>query len=396
MTPPLAGITVLDLGQVYHGPYCGVLLGFFGARVIKVEQPVGDLVRHRAPGDTNPYPFYLLNSNKESIVIDLKTDEGRELLLSLVERADVLVENFNAGVMERLNLGWDVLHERNPELVYASGRGFRGTESIPAMDLTIQAASGAMWATGFPDAPPVKAGPAICDFLGGAHLFAGVLGALFGRERGGGGRRVSVSMMETMVWSLASVMGGHFDQRARGLPPRVGNRHPGLALAPYNVYEAVDGFVAIICVAERQWVAVCEAIGRADLLADERLASTVGRAQHVDVVDGAITEWTRSRTRREVADLLTAVGVPCAPVNSIGEVLDDPELNRHGFFQDMEVTEGRTLRLATSPIVFDDAEEAPPLGRGPDQGQHTAQILTEVAGLSCEQVSDLYARGIVG
>jgi formyl-CoA transferase len=122
----------------------------------------------------------------------------------------------------------------------------------------------------------------------------------------------------------------------------------------------------------------------------------VGRAQHVDVVDGAITEWTKSRTRREVADLLTAVGVPCAPVNSIGEVLDDPELNRHGFFQDMEVTEGRTLRLATSPIVFDDAQEAPPLGRGPDQGQHTTQVLTELAGLTCEQVSDLHARGIVG
>ena len=172
---------------------------------------------------------------------------------------------------------------------------------------------------------------------------------------------MSVAMLETMVWSLASVLGGHFDQSERGLPPRVGNRHPGLAVAPYNVYEAGDGYISIICVAERHWVALCEAIDRLDLLEDERMASTVGRARHVDEVDAAITEWTTARTRREIADMLTKVGVPCAPVNSIAEVLDDPTLNESEFFQDLEVNAGanaapcnvtrRTRETGTTPAT---------------------------------------------
>src|SRR4029453_18636494 len=206
---PLEGMLVLDLGQVYNGPYCGLLLGFMGARVLKIEPPEGDVVRRRKR-NVEPYPLVMLNSNKESVVLDLKHLKGKALFLRLVEKADVLVENFAAGVMDRLELGWDRLRVRNPRLVYGVGTGFGLTgpyRDLPAMDLTIQAMSGIMNATGFPDRPPVKAGPAVSDFLAGVHLFSGILGALLQRERTGLGQLVEVAMLEASIMALASAIG---------------------------------------------------------------------------------------------------------------------------------------------------------------------------------------------
>ena len=189
---PLEGMLVLDLGQVYRGPYCGLLLSFMGARVLKIEPPEGDIVRRRKR-NVEPYPLVMLNSNKESVVLDFKHPEGKALFLRLVRRADVVVENFAAGVMDRLGLGWDVLHAENPRLVFGTGKGFGLSgpyRDLPAMDLTIQAMSGIMNATGFPDLPPVKAGPAVCDFLAAVHLFGGIMSALLHRERSGEGQLV--------------------------------------------------------------------------------------------------------------------------------------------------------------------------------------------------------------
>src|SRR6266852_9971844 len=195
---PLEGMLVLDLGQIYNGPYCGLLLSFMGARVLKIEPPEADVVRRRKR-NVEPYPLVMLNSNKESVVLDFKRPEGKALFLRLVRQADVVVENFAADVMDRLGLGWDVLHKENPRLVYGSGTGFGLTgpyKDLPAMDLTIQAMSGIMNATGYPDRPPVKAGPAVSDFLAGVHLCAGILAALLHRERGGQGQLVEVAMLE--------------------------------------------------------------------------------------------------------------------------------------------------------------------------------------------------------
>src|SRR5499426_4749042 len=210
---PLEGMLVLDMGQIYQGPYCGLLLGFMGARVLKIESPDGDVVRRRKR-NIEPYPLVMLNSNKESVILDLKHPEGKALFLRLVGKADVVVENFAAGVMDRLGLGWDVLRAENPRLVYGSGNGFGLTgpyRELPAMDLTVQAMSGIMNATGFPDLPPVKAGPAVSDFLAGVHLFAGIVGALLHRERTGRGQRVEVAMLEASVMALASAIGALMD-----------------------------------------------------------------------------------------------------------------------------------------------------------------------------------------
>src|SRR5262245_29528409 len=188
---------VLDLGQIYNGPYCGLLLGFMGARVLKIESPEGDIVRRRKR-QVEPYPLVMLNSNKESVVLDLKQQDGKALFLRLARKADVVVENFAVGVMNRLGLGWDVLVKENPRPVKASGKGFGLSgpcSDWPAMTLTSSAMSGAMIATGFPDGARVKACPAVCAFLGGVHPFAGILGALEQRERTGRGQFVEVAML---------------------------------------------------------------------------------------------------------------------------------------------------------------------------------------------------------
>src|SRR5205809_330394 len=255
MSRPLDGMLVLDLGQIYQGPYCGLLLGFMGARVLKIESPEGDIVRRRKR-QVEPYPLVMLNSNKESVVLDLKQPDGKALFLSLVRKADVVVENFAVGVMDRLGLGWDVLQKENPRLVYGSGTGFGLTgpyRDLPAMDLTIQAMSGIMNATGFPDRAPGKAGPAVCDFLGGVHLFDGILGALVQRARTGRGQFVEVAMLEAAIIALASALGAYMDGESDRVGARTGNRHPALAMAPYNVYATNDGHVAIFTASERHW-----------------------------------------------------------------------------------------------------------------------------------------------
>ena len=262
---PLSGITVLDLGQVYQGPYATMLMARAGADVIKIEPPDGEPVRRRSSVSMGAMlPLAMLNANKRGITLNLKSEEGRGLLLRLVERADVLLENFAPGVMDRLGVGWEVLHALNPRLVYASGSGFglSGPDrDALAMDLTVQAVSGAMSVTGFPDGPPVKSGPAFADFLSGTHLYGAVMTALFERSRTGQGRLVEVAMMETIYPALASNL-----SLLHGTPgavtTRTGNRHGGLSIAPYNVYPASDGYVAILCIKETHWANLLRAMGR--------------------------------------------------------------------------------------------------------------------------------------
>src|SRR5580765_3231189 len=303
---PLEGMLVLDLGQVYHGPYCGLLLSFMGARVLKIEPPEGDIVRRRKR-NVEPYPLVMLNSNKESVVLDFKHPEGKALFLGLVRRADVVVENFAAGVMDRLGLGWEVLRAENPRLVYGTGKGFGLSgpyRDLPAMDLTIQAMSGIMNATGFPDLPPVKAGPAVCDFLGGVHLFAGILGALVQRERTGQGQFVEVAMLDAAIIALASALGVFMDGD-KSVPARTGNRHPALAMAPYNVYETRDGHIAIFTASDRHWESITKVLGREELRTHPDYASTPGRAAQVEQIDAMVTGGTRGRTMNEVMTILT-------------------------------------------------------------------------------------------
>ncbi len=393
---PLDGMLVLDLGQIYNGPYCGLLLGFMGARVLKIEPPEGDVVRRRKRG-VEPYPLVLLNSNKESVVLDLKHPEGKALFLRLARRADVVVENFAVGVMDRLGLGWDVLRAENPRLVYATGTGFGLTgpyRDLPAMDLTIQAMSGIMNATGFADRPPVKAGSAVCDFLAGIHLFAGVVSALLHRERTGQGQRVEVAMLEAAVVALASALGAFMDGDV-GVPERTGNRHPALAMAPYNVYPARDGYVAIFTASERHWHSIARVLGREDLLANPDFATTPARAARTEEIDAMVEAWTCQRSKDEVLAALERAHVPCAPVRTTREVVNDPHLLARGLWVDVEHPRRGKTRVPVSPIRLHGCRPAAVERVAPLLGQDTDRVLAELLGLGAGELAALHAAGVI-
>jgi crotonobetainyl-CoA:carnitine CoA-transferase CaiB-like acyl-CoA transferase len=392
---PLQGMLVLDLGQIYQGPYCGLLLGFMGARVLKIESPEGDIVRRRKR-NVEPYPLVMLNSNKESVILDLKHPDGKALFLRLAGKADVVVENFAAGVMDRLGLGWEVLRTGNPRLVYASGTGFGLSgpyRDLPAMDLTIQAMSGIMNATGYPDRPPVKAGPAVCDFLGGVHLFAGVMSALVHRERTGQGQFVEVAMLDAAVLALASALGVFMDGDP-AIPARTGNRHPALAMAPYNVYETRDGHVAIFTASDRHWESIARVLRREDLLTDPHYATTPGRAAKGDEIDAMVTEWTRRLTKDEVLAALTEAHVPCAPVRTTREVVNDPHLNQRGLWADIDHPRRGKTRVPNSPIRLHGADPGTVARPAPLLGQDTDRVLSEVLGLTADELAALRAAGV--
>lgn len=364
----LDDLAVVEIGHVYNGPYCGLLFAHLGATVIKVEPPGGDPVRFRS-SPVSTHEFVMLNSSKRSVELDLKSERDRADFFALLERADVLIENFGPGVMTRLGLDVDELHERFPRLVIATGKGFGSSgpyASMPAMDLTIQAMSGAMASTGFPDGPPTKAGPAFADFLGGAHLFAGALAAIHERDRTGAGQVVEVSIHDTIYPALASVFGAMFN--AGPTPPaRNGNRHSGGALSPYNAYRAADGFVGILAMSQGHFRGLAEAMGRPDLIDDPRFVTGIDRVAHMDEIDEVVQAWTAERTRWEIVDVLRAAGVPAAPVLEPHEVVDDPHLRDRGMVLEVDhpvrgrvLVPGSPIRLGPEPVP--DVVAAPELG----------------------------------
>jgi crotonobetainyl-CoA:carnitine CoA-transferase CaiB-like acyl-CoA transferase len=393
----LAGVRVLDLGKIYNGPYCSLLLAHLGADVVKIEPPGGETLRYRAEPGTETHEFLMLNSNKRSLVLDLKRPEGREVLRDLVHEADVLIENFARDAMERMGLGYDTLATINPRLVYGSGKGYGRYgpyADMAAMDITVQAMSGVIASTGFPDGPPVKAGPAFMDFLGGIHLFSGVLAALLQRATTGRGQLVDVSMHDSVFPTLASAIGGIFNRVREDIPERTGNRHSGLAVAPYGVYPTSDGHIALFCVTEGHWKALLTAMEREDLLEDARFGSTHLRAGHLEEVDAQVSAWTVLHEKWDLVRTLEGCGVPCAPVQTVHEVVDDTHLKERGMIRYVDHPRlgrvpvvGNPLQLTDSPLT--EVRPAPTLGKDSDE------VLRELAGYDADRICALRSARVI-
>ncbi len=394
---PLAGITVLDLGQIYQGPYATLLMAKAGADVIKIEPPGGEPIRARTRlGRHAAIPLAMLNANKRAVTLNLKAPGGPALLERMVLRADVLLENFAPGVMDRLGVGWERLHAVNPRLVYASGSGYglSGPDRDRlAMDLTVQATSGIMSVTGFPDGPPTKAGPALVDFLGGIHLYAGVLTALYERHFTGIGRLVEVAMQETVYPALASSL-GYVHKTGGALPPRTGNRHSGLASAPYNVYRAADGHVAITCVVEAHWAGLLAAMGRPELASDPRFADNAARVANLDATDAAVEAWTATLPKEAIAALARRHRVPCAPVRDLLEVMNDPHMHARGMLEWIDHPEFGRLVAPNSPLRLHGAD-AVPTRPSPGLGEHDEAVYRDWLGLSGDEIAALREGGVL-
>jgi CoA:oxalate CoA-transferase len=394
--PPLTGLLVLDLGQIYNGPYCSFLLARAGATVIKIEPPGGENMRRRAVVGGAILPFAMLNSNKRFITLNLKSEAGRDLLLDLSVKADVVVENFAPGVMDRLGVGPQALLKRNPRLVYGAGSGFGWTgpyREYPAMDLTVQAMSGVMSITGEADGPPMKAGPALCDFFGGVHLYGAIVTALFERERTGEGRFVEVAMLDAVYPSLSSALGLWYGTQGAA-PARTGNRHSGLAEAPYNVYPTNDGWLALICVTDQHWQSLTTAMERVDLQSDERLGSLKGRVANMDEVDALVSAWTRRFGKEELFALLMRHRVPCAPVRELSEVTSDTHMRQRGTLQTIHHPTLGEIPLYAGPMRFEGSDEIE-IEPSKALGADTDDILAELLGKSAVDISALRQMGAV-
>ncbi len=393
---PLRSLTVIDLGQIYNGSYATFLMAMAGARVIKIEPRTGEHLRRRASVGGAALPFAMLNSNKLCATLDLKTAHGKQLLHDMVRRADVLLENFAPGTMDRLGIGWDQLREVNPRLVYASGSGYGLSgpyRDYPAMDLTVQAMAGVMSVTGFADRPPVKAGPAICDFFGGVHLYGGVMTALVERSLTGLGRCVEVSMQEAVYASLSSNL-GLFMGHDPVVPMRTGNRHGGLAEAPYNVYATRDGYIAILCVGETHWRSLLDAMQRQELADDPRFSSLAARVAHIDAVDAVVGAFAVQHDKDSLFKLLMRHRVPAAPVRDLDEVIHDQHLLERRAIEWIDHPDLGRVPLPNSPMRYDGVE---PLPIVPSRrlGQDNEAVYCDWLGLPAEDLAALRDQGVV-
>lgn len=393
---PLDGILIVDLSQIYNGPYATFLLATGGAHVIKVEPPGGEPLRKRGVVGGAALPFAMLNGCKQSIVLDLKTEAGKTALLDLIRQADVVVENFAPGTMDRLGLSAETLQALNPRLIYASSSGFGSDgpyKSYPAMDLTVQAMSGVMSITGYADRPPVKAGPALCDFFAGVHLYGAIVTALYEREHTGIARKLEVSMQDAVYPSLSSSLGMHWGQQdaENPPPPRTGNRHGGLAEAPYNVYPTSDGWIAIICVGEAHWKSFAKLMGQPELADDPRFSTLKQRVASMDTVDAIVGAWTNQRSKEVAFKEMMAAGVPCAPVRDLTEVMNDPNMHARGSLQWQNHPELGRIVVQHSPLRFAGVTPCT-LEPSHELGADTAAVLRDRLGWSDDAINHSLAQ----
>lgn len=393
---PLEGIKVLDLGQIYNGPYAGFLLAHAGADVVKVEPLGGEVLRKRGGGLGTPFSLTMLNTNKRGLVIDLKHPDGKQLLIDLVKEADILLENFAPGAMARLGLGADKLLKENPCLIYGSSTGYGLTgpdRDNLAMDLTVQAVGGVMSINGPEDGPPLKAGLAVCDFVGGVHLYSAMVTALYERTVTGKGRVVEVAMQEA-IYSILTSNIASMERQGWKHSPRRGNKHPTNGSAPYNVYKCIDGHVVIICVQEAHWQNLCNLMGREDLQSDARFATQAIRAKNEDFVDEAIITWTRHKSKSEVVCLMCEYRVPAAQVRNLEEVIADPHMHQRGMLHNIEHPIMGKVVVPSSPLRFHGSPD-PEVKLEPVVGEHTDLVLTEWLGFGDKTISNLKKHSVI-
>ena len=393
---PLDGIRVLDLTRVLAGPYCTMFLGDLGAEVVKVEQPgVGDDTRGWGPpfvGGESAY-FLCVNRNKKSITVDFKSQDGIVLLRRLAERADVLIENFRPGTMERLGLGEKDLRANNSRLIYASLSGFGADgpmSDAPGYDLIVQAWGGLMSITGMPDGDPTKVGVAIIDLVAGLILGKAIVSALFAREQLGIGQKIDTSLLEAEVACLINVGSNYLIEGK--IPGRWGNAHS--SIVPYQSFKTANGYVVIGVASEGIWRRFSQAIGKSELADDPRFAKNSNRVQNREVLITALSEIFLGRETDAWMKLLNEAEVPCAPVQTIDQVFKAPQVLHREMLVKVEHPTAGTVPMAGIPVKFSATPASirlPP----PTLGQHTEEVLTSWLGIEREEIEELKRKSVL-
>ena len=393
---PLEGIRILDLTRVLSGPYCTMLLGDLGAEVIKVERPgEGDDTRSFAPpfqGDQAAY-FLSINRNKKSITLDMKSEQGKEILWRLLDLSDVLVENFRPGAMERLGFGYEAVTNRRPAIIYCSISGFGDSgpqKDRPGYDVIVQGEAGIMDLTGPRDGPPHKVGTSIADLVSGLTAVQGILAALYTAKIDGRGQRVLVSMYEAVAALLTFNASIYF--ATGNVPRRRGNEHA--TIVPYETFEASDGWINLGVANDDIWRRFCAAVGTAELATDRRFANAPDRVRNRDALVPLIKTVIKQRSRDEWLKLLDDSGVPCGAIRTVAEVCDSEVLRARGMIAEMPHASAGNVKGIKSAIHLSetvlDTYTAPP-----KLGEHTNEVLTRLLGYSSDKVNALRREGVV-
>jgi formyl-CoA transferase len=392
MAKALDGIVVLDLTQYEAGPSCAQMLGWLGANVIKIEPPGGEPGRRalsESP-DLDAWFFLMLNNNKKGVTLDLKTAEGRAILKKMVERADVLIENFGPGSFERLGFGYDDLRRMNPRIISGSVKGFGSTgpyANYKSFEMIAQAMGGAMSVTGTGDGPPTKVEAGLGDTGAGLHLAIGILAAIVQRQTTGVGQRIEVAQQDAVL-NLVRI---HFREHySTGKPvPRRGNRSPGGA--PSSLYRCrpfgPNDYVFIHCATLEMWKIFSKILGRPELGDDPALADRMGRVARNDELDALVEGWTEKRTKHEVMETLGDAGIPCGAVLDSGEVFTDPSLLHRRMVVDLEHPARGRYPMPGNPVRMSDSPTE--VKRAPMLGEHNAEVFGQWLGLSADELKAL-------
>ena len=397
MSKALDGIRIIDMTHNQAGPACTQILAWLGADVIKLEEPgKGDVARtNMRDQDSDSLFFLILNANKQSLTLNLKTEEGKELFKKVIETADVLVENFSPGALDRLGLGYKVLSKINKRLIYSTIKGF-GTygpySEFKSFEPIAQAMGGAMCATGFPENPPTYVWPAIGDSGTGMHMAIGILAALQQRNSSGKGQEVEVSMQDSVANIMRISLRDH--QRLGGVQERTGNQLG--KNVPGSTYPCAPGgrndYIYIFA-QQQMWKAFANAIGRPDIIEDPRYATPESRWDNRETLNAIIEGWTRQKTKYEAMRILGDAGVPSGACQDTGEILEDPHLKEREMIIDIDYPPRGKYKTVGCPIKLSDSPAE--IKRPPTLGEHTEDLLGKLCGVTPEDFTKLREKGAI-
>ncbi|MDR4988435.1 MAG: CaiB/BaiF CoA-transferase family protein [Bacteroidales bacterium] len=393
---PLEGVRILDLTRVLAGPFCTMILGDLGAEVVKVEMPgTGDDARHFGPFKNGKSLYFVsINRDKKSISLNLKTEKGKQIFKQLLPKFDVVIENFRPGTMEKLGLGYDVLKELHPALIYAASSGFGHTgplSSRPSYDILAQAMGGIMSITGWPDTPPTRVGMSLGDITASLYTAIGITSALYQRTLTGTGQKIDISMLDCQLSILENAL-ARFQVEGKS-PQPIGNRHP--TITPFQAFRANDGYFVVAVGNDNLWRAFCSAIELEHLAEDERFLTNGLRTQNLEELVAVLSPVFEQKSTNEWLEIIEKAKVPCAPINTIEKLFDDEQLNARNMFVSVDDKHAGKIKIAGNPLKMTNVPEVSRRNPAPDVGEHNVELLSSLPGMDEESIRKLKDEGVI-